>query len=62
MKPRGTQEINSHSMTLNGTIEEKMCWLPINELDKVEAYPMFLRDKLKDMKLYPEHVITKKII
>ena len=35
MKPRGTQEIDSHSMTLNGTIEEKMCWLPINELDKV---------------------------
>ena len=60
MKSRGTQEIDSHSMTLNGTIEEKMCWLPIDQLDKVEAYPMFLREKLKDLKSYPEHVITKK--
>ena len=60
MKPRGTKEINSHSMTLNGTVEEKMCWLPIEKLGEVEAYPMFLRDKLKNMKPYPEHIVTLK--
>ena len=59
MKPRGTQEINSHSMTFNETIVEKMCWLPIAELSKYEAYPKFFEDKLQNMKPYPEHIITK---
>ena len=58
MKPRGTQELNSHSKTLNNTIEEKMVWLPIDELEKYEAYPQFFAEKLKNMKPYVEHIVT----
>lgn len=59
MKPRGTQELNSHSKTLNNTIEEKMVWLPIDELEKYEAYPQFFAEKLKNMKPYVEHIVTR---
>ena len=58
MKSRGTQQLNSKSKTLNNTIEERMGWLPISELHKYEAYPMFFRDKLKDIKSYVEHIVT----
>lgn len=58
MKSRGSQELNSHSKTLNNTIDEKMEWLPIDKLDEYEAYPFFFRDKLKNLPPYPEHIIT----
>ncbi len=58
MKSRGTKELNSHSKTLNNTIDERMEWLEIDKLDKYEAYPMFFRDKLKDLKPYVEHIVT----
>jgi ADP-ribose pyrophosphatase YjhB (NUDIX family) len=58
MKPRGTQELNSHSKTLNNTLDENMVWLPIDELDKYEAYPEFFKQKLKNMKPYLEHIVT----
>ena len=58
MKSRGTQELNSHSKTMNETIEERMCWLPIDKLDNYEAYPKFFAEKLKNMKPYLEHIVT----
>lgn len=58
MKSRGSQQLNSHSKTLNNTIEEKMAWLPIDKLDEYEAYPFFFREKLKNIPLYPEHITT----
>ena len=59
MKPRGSQELNSNSKAYNHTITETMCWLPIDKLDEYEAYPMFYREKLKDLKPYLEHIVTK---
>jgi ADP-ribose pyrophosphatase YjhB (NUDIX family) len=58
MKSKGSQQLNSNSKTLNNTIEEKMVWLPIDKLNEYEAYPFFFRDKLKNLPLYPEHIIT----
>ena len=57
MKPRGTQTLKSNSKTANNTIEEKMIWLPIDKLEKYEAYPFFFREKLKKLPLYPEHIV-----
>lgn len=56
MKSRGSQQLNSHSITQG--IEEKMCWLPVDKLDEYDAYPRFFREKLQNMKSYPEHIIT----
>ena len=36
-----------------------MVWLDIDKLDQYEAYPMFFRDKLKDLKPYIEHIVTR---
>ena len=58
MKSKGSQQLNSNSKTLNNTIEEKMVWLPMDKLNEYEAYPFFFRDKLKNLPLYPEHIIT----
>ncbi len=56
MKPRGTQKLNSHSFT--GDIPENMVWLPIERLSEFEIYPAFFREKLQNLKPYPEHVLT----
>ncbi len=58
MKSRGTQQLNSHSKTFNGKLEEQMCWLPIDKLAKYEAYPQFFKDKLPNLKPYVEHIVT----
>ncbi len=60
MKPKGIKSFNTTSKTLNGTVEERLEWLKINELAKYEAYPMFFRNKLKNMKPEIEHIISKK--
>ena len=59
MKPRGTQQLNSHSKALNNTVDEQMVWLPVDKLAEYEAYPFFFREKLKNIPLYPEHIVTK---
>ena len=51
-------QLNSHSKTANNTIDEKMAWLPIDKLSEYEAYPFFFREKLKNLPLYPEHIVT----
>ncbi|MBR6731009.1 MAG: NUDIX hydrolase, partial [Alphaproteobacteria bacterium] len=56
MKSRGTQELNSHSITQG--FEEKMCWLPIDKLSEYDAYPKFFAEKLKNLKPHPEHIVT----
>jgi len=58
MKSRGTQQLDSHSKTANNTIDEKMVWLPIDHLSEYEAYPFFFREKLKNLPLYPGHIVT----
>ena len=57
MKPRGTQQLDSHSITAG--VEEKMCWLPIDNLAEYDIYPKFFIHKLKDLKPYPEHIVVK---
>lgn len=56
MKSRGTQNLNSHSITQGLT--EQMCWLPIDKLNSYEAYPKFFAEKLPALKPYPEHIVT----
>lgn len=58
MKPRGTQQLNSHSKTFYNQLEEQMCWLPIDKLAEYEAYPEFFKDKLPNLKPYVEHIVT----
>ena len=59
MKSRGTQKLNSNSFTLDGTLKEHMCWLPIDQLSSFDAYPRFFAEKLKDLPPYPQHIVTK---
>lgn len=56
MKPRGTQELNSHSETQG--VPETMHWIPIGELDRCKAFPAFFRDKLKSLSPGIEHIVT----
>ena len=56
MKPRGTRELNSHSFTQG--VRETMHWIPISELDRYTAYPLFLREKLGKLSPHIEHIVT----
>lgn len=58
MKSRGSKQLNSHSKTLNNTIDETMEWLEIGKLSQYQAYPMFFREKLNNLKPYVEHIVT----
>lgn len=59
MKPRGTRQLDSHSKPANNTTEEKMVWLPLDKLGEYDAYPLFFREKLKNLPPYPEHIVTR---
>ena len=57
MKPRGTQELDSHSTTGDG-LTETMHWIPIGDLDKYTAFPLFLREKIRNIGPNMEHIVT----
>ena len=57
MKPRGTKELNSNSITAFGD-RELMHWIPLTELDKVKAFPSFLKDYLAQKHTGIEHIVT----
>lgn len=57
MKPRGTQELNSDSVTRFGD-RESMHWIPISELGSHKAFPSFLKDYLKSDHKGIEHIVT----
>lgn len=57
MKPRGTKELNSNSITAYGD-KELMHWVPLEELDKVKAFPAFLNDFLSREHIGVEHIVT----
>lgn len=61
MKSRGSQQLNSHSKTANNTIEERMVWLPVEDLSKYEAYPFFFRQRLKSLPQSVEHIVTHQL-
>ena len=56
MKPRGSRELDSHSFTQG--VRETMHWIPIDRLDQYTAYPLFLREKLKNLSPHIEHIVT----
>lgn len=56
MKPRGTQELYSNSMTQG--VKEEMRWIPIKDLDKYKAFPSFLKDYLGKEHFGIEHIVT----
>ena len=56
MKPRGTQELHSNSMTQG--VKEEMRWIPIKDLDKHKAFPTFLKDYLSKEHTGIEHIVT----
>ncbi len=45
MKSRGTQKLMSNSFTQG--VKENMHWIPIEDLDKVVAYPVFMKSYLQ---------------
>ena len=60
MKPRGTRELDSHSTT-SGGLQERMVWVPIEELGNYRHFPDFLGEKLKNPKPGIEHIVTNEM-
>ena len=56
MKPRGTKELHSNSMTQG--VKEEMHWIPIEDLDKYKAFPSFLKEYLSKEHMGIEHIVT----
>lgn len=56
MKPRFTQELNSNSMTCG--VKENMYWIPISDLDKYKAFPLFMKEFLTTAHNGIEHYVT----
>lgn len=56
MKPRGATELHSNSRTQG--VEERMVWIPIDELDRHKAYPTFLQHFLRSEHQGIEHIVT----
>lgn len=56
MKPRGTQELHSNSMTQG--VKEEMRWIPIQDLDNFKAFPTFLKKYLSKEHSGIEHIVT----
>lgn len=57
MKPIGKREFTSQSTTMSG-VKETMHWLPIDELDTYNTYPIFMKDFLQSEHKGIEHIIT----
>ena len=56
MKPRGTQELHSNSMTQG--VKEEMRWIPIEDLEQYKAFPSFLKKYLGEKHTGIEHIVT----
>ncbi len=57
MKPKGNKTLNSQSFTLSGA-KESMHWIPIDELEKYNAYPSFMKEYLQSDHFGVCHIIT----
>ncbi|MBO4535518.1 MAG: NUDIX domain-containing protein [Clostridia bacterium] len=57
MKPRGTRELNSHSVSVLGG-RETMHWIPIDDLDRYRAFPTFMKEFLRTPHTGIEHIVT----
>ena len=56
MKPRGTQDLHSDSMTHG--VKEEMRWIPIQDLHRYKAFPTFLKDYFNKEHNGIEHFVT----
>lgn len=56
MKSRGTQKLMSSSFTQG--VKENMHWIPIEDLDKVVAYPVFMKSYLQSKHKEILHIVT----
>lgn len=56
MKPRGSQKLDSDSVCSEG--REFMHWIPLDELEKHKAFPVFFAEKLQNIPMYVEHIVT----
>ena len=56
MKPKGNRELCSNSYT-NG-VKESMHWIPISDLEKYKAFPLFLKKYLCEEHNGIEHIVT----
>jgi len=57
MKPRGTQELHSNSVTSTG-LKEEMHWIPIEDLDKHKLFPTFLKEYFTNPQDGIVHIVT----
>ena len=58
MKPRGTKELNSNSITRFND-KEQMYWIPIDKLHEHRHFPTFLENYLKEMPEGVVRIVTK---
>lgn len=56
MKSRGTQKLMSNSFTQG--VKENMHWIAIEDLDKVVAYPVFMKSYLQSKHKEILHIVT----
>ena len=61
MKSRGSKELHSNSVTC-GNIKEHMHWIPMEDLDKVKAYPTFLKEYLQEEHSEIVHIVTREAV
>lgn len=57
MKPRGSKEVLAQSTNMYGA-KEKIEWLPIIQLDQINAYPKFMKNYLENPKDEIIHIST----
>lgn len=57
MKPRGTQEIHSDSICIDG--REYLEWVPLDKLKDKKVFPEFFAEKLADLPKQVEMLLTK---
>ena len=56
MKSRGSQVLNSKSY-ING-VKEHLVWIPINDIDKYNVYPKFIKKYLSSKHGGIEHIVS----
>ena len=56
MKPRGSQQLHSHSFTHGA--KEEMYWLPIDQLDRYPVFPQWMQSYLQAPSPEVQHIIT----
>ena len=60
MKPMGNKNLNSQSLTKD-VVKEFMHWIPIDELEKYNAYPSFMKEYLQSKHIGVRHIITDEL-